>query len=130
MFRFSSRRRHTRCALVTGVKTCALPISLAQPAGATHRPGSATVTVEVARHRALDVVPALAQGALGVVPGHRRLSTDVVSVALQLRLHVLETLALVLAERVVAVLAGRLVDRKSTRLNSSHSCASRMPSSA
>src|SRR3546814_3029256 len=24
---FSSRRRHTRCALVTGVKTCALPIS-------------------------------------------------------------------------------------------------------
>src|SRR3546814_7099808 len=23
---FSSRRRHTRCALVTGVQTCALPI--------------------------------------------------------------------------------------------------------
>src|SRR3546814_1516284 len=28
MFFFSSRRRHTRCALVTGVQTCALPISL------------------------------------------------------------------------------------------------------
>src|SRR3546814_3524805 len=27
---FSSRRRHTRCALVTGVQTCALPISLAR----------------------------------------------------------------------------------------------------
>src|SRR3546814_1348344 len=27
MFFFSSRRRHTRCALVTGVQTCALPIS-------------------------------------------------------------------------------------------------------
>src|SRR3546814_4322287 len=27
-FFFSSRRRHTRCALVTGVQTCALPISL------------------------------------------------------------------------------------------------------
>src|SRR3546814_17600799 len=26
MFVFSSRRRHTRCALVTGVQTCALPI--------------------------------------------------------------------------------------------------------
>src|SRR3546814_10977738 len=26
-FFFSSRRRHTRCALVTGVHTCALPIS-------------------------------------------------------------------------------------------------------
>src|SRR3546814_2912655 len=31
-FFFSSRRRHTRCALVTGVQTCALPISSAQPA--------------------------------------------------------------------------------------------------
>src|SRR3546814_2542802 len=29
MFFFSSRRRHTRCALVTGVQTCALPISSA-----------------------------------------------------------------------------------------------------
>src|SRR3546814_16182113 len=28
-FFFSSRRRHTRCALVTGVQTCALPISYA-----------------------------------------------------------------------------------------------------
>src|SRR3546814_9387313 len=26
VFGFSSRRRHTRCALVTGVQTCALPI--------------------------------------------------------------------------------------------------------
>src|SRR3546814_9938948 len=26
VFVFSSRRRHTRCALVTGVQTCALPI--------------------------------------------------------------------------------------------------------
>src|SRR3546814_7050224 len=28
LFFFSSRRRHTRCALVTGVQTCALPIYL------------------------------------------------------------------------------------------------------
>src|SRR3546814_4428827 len=28
VFFFSSRRRHTRCALVTGVQTCALPISM------------------------------------------------------------------------------------------------------
>src|SRR3546814_2600007 len=35
LFFFSSRRRHTRCALVTGVQTCALPISL----------GSATLAV-------------------------------------------------------------------------------------
>src|SRR3546814_3926123 len=33
---FSSRRRHTRCALVTGVQTCALPIY-----GADRRPFAA-----------------------------------------------------------------------------------------
>src|SRR3546814_9741189 len=32
-FFFSSRRRHTRCALVTGVQTCALPISSRTPPG-------------------------------------------------------------------------------------------------
>src|SRR3546814_5363116 len=31
LFFFSSRRRHTRCALVTGVQTCALPISEKTP---------------------------------------------------------------------------------------------------
>src|SRR3546814_3909076 len=31
VFFFSSRRRHTRCALVTGVQTCALPICLHYP---------------------------------------------------------------------------------------------------
>src|SRR3546814_12455958 len=31
LFFFSSRRRHTRCALVTGVQTCALPISSRKP---------------------------------------------------------------------------------------------------
>src|SRR3546814_12521656 len=30
-FFFSSRRRHTRCALVTGVQTCALPICANPP---------------------------------------------------------------------------------------------------
>src|SRR3546814_18164924 len=31
MFFFSSRRRHTICALVTGVQTCALPIYILRP---------------------------------------------------------------------------------------------------
>src|SRR3546814_10379396 len=35
-FCFSSRRRHTRCALVTGVQTCALPI-LHDDAGVAER---------------------------------------------------------------------------------------------
>src|SRR3546814_8235997 len=34
-FFFSLRRRHTRCALVTGVQTCALPIYC--PPGGYHR---------------------------------------------------------------------------------------------
>src|SRR3546814_7172445 len=39
MFFFSSRRRHTRCALVTGVQTCALPICLrAWVEAQTHHP--------------------------------------------------------------------------------------------
>src|SRR3546814_17069143 len=45
MFFFSSRRRHTRCALVTGVQTCALPISI----GEAPFPGD---LVHIERHRA------------------------------------------------------------------------------
>src|SRR5881628_4271386 len=43
VFFFSSRRRHTRCQSVTGVQTCALPIS--QPLLARMRAAS-TQTVE------------------------------------------------------------------------------------
>src|SRR3546814_2933789 len=35
---FSSRRRHTRCALVTGVQTCALPISWCANSSRAGRP--------------------------------------------------------------------------------------------
>src|SRR3546814_6152596 len=37
IFFFSSRRRHTRCALVTGFQTCALPISLLNPLKRSHQ---------------------------------------------------------------------------------------------
>src|SRR3546814_4492988 len=37
-FFFSSRRRHTRCALVTGVQTCALPILSAHGGQPRDRP--------------------------------------------------------------------------------------------
>src|SRR3546814_7786853 len=36
-FFFSSRRRHTRCALVTGVQTCALPILVGEAFEAAQR---------------------------------------------------------------------------------------------
>src|SRR3546814_975523 len=37
-FFFASRRRHTRCALVTGVQTCALPISALRACGGSGGP--------------------------------------------------------------------------------------------
>src|SRR3546814_2774502 len=47
MFFFSSRRRHTRCALVTGVQTCALPIS--SLSGAVERDRREAAEVQLAR---------------------------------------------------------------------------------
>src|SRR3546814_19773679 len=52
-FFFSSRRRHTRCALVTGVQTCALPICFARCA-ARDNPGDAYVERDRARARGGD----------------------------------------------------------------------------
>src|SRR3546814_9141004 len=40
VFFFSSRRRHTRCALVTGVQTCALPISARAALGGNGKVGA------------------------------------------------------------------------------------------
>src|SRR6059058_3719027 len=45
-FFFSSRRRHTRCRYVTGVQTCALPIST-RPAPASASRAQRTVAVRV-----------------------------------------------------------------------------------
>src|SRR3546814_2479458 len=44
-FFFSSRRRHTRCALVTGVQTCALPIWLMQAVRSSLKPSRSRCTV-------------------------------------------------------------------------------------
>src|SRR3546814_471613 len=41
-FCFSSRRRHTSCALVTGVQTCALPISYSEVVDAIRRANQET----------------------------------------------------------------------------------------
>src|SRR3546814_15287574 len=63
-FVFSSRRRHTRCALVTGVQTCALPICRApfaiRPVARRSRPGPPDNAPEPARQRGAGVasVPA------------------------------------------------------------------------
>src|SRR3546814_8708846 len=49
LFFFSSRRRHTRCALVTGVQTCALPISQMGPLAHERRVPTMTKFVEDAK---------------------------------------------------------------------------------
>src|SRR3546814_5450777 len=46
-FFFSSRRRHTRCALVTGVQTCALPIYMRWPFVGELMGGTQTLTPRV-----------------------------------------------------------------------------------
>src|SRR3546814_3396051 len=46
LFFFSSRRRHTSCALVTGVQTCALPILSRRP---FFRPGFGRGVAEIVR---------------------------------------------------------------------------------
>src|SRR3546814_1740846 len=62
-FFFSSRRRHTRCALVTGVQTCALPICRALPCASTHGSEAMADTDEqrngVGRRQAEDAVRTL-----------------------------------------------------------------------
>src|SRR3546814_17827919 len=54
-FLFSSRRRHTRCALVTGVQTCALPILTPALAGVERLLliSSSEVGQREAQHRAV-----------------------------------------------------------------------------
>src|SRR3546814_6091898 len=99
MFFFSSIRRHTRCALVTGVQTCALPIfaveasrkALANSGQTADSVGLIILATTTPDH----TFPASAvevQAALGIA--------DCVAFDLQ------------------AVCTG--LDRKSTRLNSSH----------
>src|SRR3546814_13033813 len=61
----SSRRRHTRCALVTGVQTCALPISvLALLAGGAA--GAQTVETEAPEAPAASPAPQQGQAGEGV----------------------------------------------------------------
>src|SRR3546814_10476141 len=63
-FFFSSRRRHTRCALVTGVQTCALPIFNAQGKRQT-------------AFAALQVVPMLHDGDVDVEVDESDIKMDV-----------------------------------------------------
>src|SRR3546814_3818690 len=109
-FFFSSRRRRTRCALVTGVQTCALPIS-----PILMKPGNAEFLL-VFRLRAPSMrchaSGELFLGGLWAGIAVRRL----VRPANPTRLQYLR----VGSGQFLAANRARHADRKSTRLNSSH----------
>src|SRR3546814_10237123 len=67
-FFFSSRRRHTRCALVTGVQTCALPISRERRVDATAAHWSANDLADL-NTLAVDCVAGPAAQLLPRTPG-------------------------------------------------------------
>src|SRR3546814_4962024 len=72
-FFFSSRRRHTRCALVTGVQTCALPICglAGQSRGALHAAGS-TAALARCRQEHVAVVRGLEKAEAGAAEDDER----------------------------------------------------------
>src|SRR3546814_8624372 len=115
IFFLSSRRRHTRCALVTGVQTCALPIllaglqyrlwvgngSLAQVADLTQQIAEQHAENEalLERNRVMDAEVSELKKGMETVEERARHELGMVKEG--------ETLY-------------QLADRKSTRLNSSH----------
>src|SRR3546814_5587449 len=112
IFFFSSRRRHTRCALVTGVQTCALPIWVGVITGGRlilveqkdeliKKLGRKTLTLNLAEQ--LEAVPAeLADWKLELAGDGHELVYEFDSQA------------------EATGVPSLLRDRKSTRLNSSH----------
>src|SRR3546814_2319752 len=122
-FFFSSRRRHTRCALVTGVQTCALPIC--------QTPTTCRFTVHDDNNPATpEVRPALAQCAL---PVSTKFSEPTYNISLEYKLnqdkliylahrHGYRTGGFSLRSSTQLLLSTpfKPEDRKSTRLNSSH----------
>src|SRR3546814_9499669 len=117
-FFFSSRRRHTRCALVTGVQTCALPIS-------QHRQYLRVSGMERAILETLEEIPRTVSFEHGA-----ELFEGLTTLRPKLAQALLMACRSVKAKRLFLYFSGQYRDRKSTRLNSSHYCASRMPSSA
>src|SRR3546814_10034926 len=73
MFFFSSRRRNTRCALVTGVQTCALPImystGFSPPISSRTSRKRSRRDERVARKQGIQMTTLLIAGATGLVGG-------------------------------------------------------------
>src|SRR3546814_5241966 len=120
-FFFSSRRRHTRCALVTGVQTCALPILEIIERRALERRVEAGLNRERAAGARADMQPK------ALAAPFEAAEIDQMEMLARRRV-VADHDRLALRDRRAPGIGPR--DRKSTRLNSSQYCATRMPSSA
>src|SRR3546814_9816916 len=101
-FFFSSRRRHTRCALVTGVQTCALPISLDQQVALL---GASMQSEALSIAPPIDVASPIAATAI-TLPITARIKAYSAADAPDSSFH--------------RFFKKLFIDRKSTRLNSSH----------
>src|SRR3546814_5051074 len=106
---FTRRRRHTRCALVTGVQTCALPIFLVRHAAAQRRAAAADLMLARKtsnRRQALVDGGAVSQAQVDESDtGRSRAEAGIAASGATLDAQ---------RQRI------SLLDRKSTRLNSSH----------
>src|SRR3546814_1810553 len=67
VFFFSSRRRHTRCALVTGVQTCALPILVGLNRDTANANRKLDRPDEEAMQERIDLIQSSAQLASGII---------------------------------------------------------------
>src|SRR3546814_13033606 len=101
-FFFSSRRRHTRCALVTGVQTCALPIfrHLGWPDGNVRRIARAVAVLraEYARPIPVERLAALAGMSPSAFHQHFRTVTSLSPLQFQKHLRLIEARRLMLTE--------------------------------
>src|SRR3546814_4886239 len=111
-FFFSSRRRHTRCALVTGAQTCALPIWRTERRGGFMTAGSATQRIEPQPWMTAPETRAVI-AALTAAGAEVRFVGGCVRDALAGR--AVKDVDIATPDR-----PEQVIDRKSTRLNSSH----------
>src|SRR3546814_3531074 len=113
-FFFSSRRRHKRCALVTGVQTCALPIYKM----AAHKPPKGALDVKNGPGGLVDLEFAMQVTQLASGRCH---DPHIPTALARLSAAGLAPAAIAAAHRRLAAMLVMLrLDRQSTRLNSSH----------
>src|SRR3546814_7475256 len=115
-FFFSSRRRHTRCALVTGVQTCALPICAMTKI--TNRQADKSYEVYLSLYQAVTGTDVAANI-------YKQFSPDFFDLVIIDECHrgsaaADSTWREILEYFSNATQIGMTADRKSTRLNSSH----------